>query len=145
MNISEYKKMIDKDNAFIKDEVNIDVASLSVPEMVFKYQQAIYEETMVLEFMEHEYDILFKRRWTYYLGKADPQEYKDESFDHKILRGDVQIFLKADEKLNLLRAKVKEQQLKLNLIEAHCKSIMSLSYNVGNAIKWKKFLSGDIG
>ena len=70
---------------------------------------------------------------------------EEGSVDIKILRSDMDIFLNADEKLNVQKAKVKEQQLKLNLIEAFTKTIMSLSFNVGNTIKWKKFLAGEIG
>ena len=146
MNLNDYKQLIDKDTAFLKAESNIDLASLSVPELMFKYQQAIYEEALVLQFMENERDIIKKKRWLYYTGKADPEVYKEEGpVDIKILRSDMDIFLNADEKLNVQKAKVKEQQLKLNLIEAFTKTIMSLSFNVGNTIKWKKFLVGEIG
>lgn len=145
MNITEYKKMIEKDNSFLEDEVNIDSASLSIPTLVSKYQQAIYEESMILKFMITEKDKVKRDRWNYYLGKADPEVYKKEPFDHKILRSDVDIFLNADELYSVATAKVKEQELKINLIESFSKTLMNFSYSVTNAIKWKKFLSGDIG
>ena len=145
MNITEYKKMIEKDNSFLEDEVNIDSASLSIPTLVSKYQQAIYEESMILKFMITEKDKVKRDRWNYYLRKADPEVYKKEPFDHKILRSDVDIFLNADELYSVATAKVKEQELKINLIESFSKTLMNFSYSVTNAIKWKKFLSGDIG
>lgn len=146
MNLNDYKQLIDKDTAFLKAESNIDIASLSVPELMFKYQQAIYEESMVLQFMENERDIIKKKRWLYYTGKADPDVYKEEgNFDIKVLRSDIDIFLNSDEKYNLIKAKVKEQQLKINLIEAFSKTIANLSFNVNNTIKWKKYLAGEIG
>ena len=146
MNINDYKEMIDKDTAFLKAESNIDIASLSVPELMYKYQQALYEEGMIQHFIENETNVVKKNRWLYYTGKADPAVYKTEGeFPHKILKSDIDIFLNADEKYNLIKAKLKEQQLKINLIEAFAKTIMSLSFNVGNTIKWKKFLAGEIG
>ena len=55
------------------------------------------------------------------------------------------MFLNADNKLNEYKDKVRAQQQKLNYLTEFTKSIMGLSFNVGNAIKWKKFLNGEIG
>jgi|TARA_Y100000310_G_scaffold267208_1_gene279116 hypothetical protein len=145
MNINDIKLMILKDSHFLKDEVNIDTASLSVPELSGKYHQLISEETMSLRILKKEYDVLYRDRWIFYSGKADPEEYDKEEFNLKILKQDIDKFLNADEQLNTQKDKVTLQESKINLLTEFTKSIMSLSFNIGNAIKWKKFLSGELG
>jgi hypothetical protein len=145
MNINDIKEMIQEDSTFIKDEVNIDISSLSVPELSGKYHQLISEETMTLRLLRKEYDIIYRDRWVFYSGKADPEVYKNEPFDLKILKADIDKFLNADELLNKQKDKVTLQEVKINLLTEFTKSIMSISFNIGNAIKWKKFLSGELG
>ena len=145
MKIDEIRELIKKDTDFIEAECNIDIASLSVPKLCSKYQSLIYDETMTLKYFESEYDIVKCQRTLYYTGKADPEEYQKEPFDLKVLRSDVDLFLKADTKLNEFKHKVSAQQQKLNYLTEFTKSIMGLSFNVGNAIKWKKFLNGELG
>ena len=145
MNIKEIKEMIDKDASFLKEESNIDIASLSVPELCGKYHQLIYQERLTLEYFKTEYKVLRKDRWLYYTGKADPEVYEKEPFNLNILKADIDKFLEADGELNVCHLKVKAQEEKLNLLTEQVKSIMSLSFNVGNAIKWKKFLNGELG
>lgn len=145
MNINDIKEMIQEDSKSIKDEVNIDTTSLSVPELSGKYHQLISEEAMSLRLLRKEYDTLYRDRWVYYSGKADPEVYENEPFDLKILKADIDKFLNADELLNKQKDKVTLQEVKINLLTEFTKSIMSISFNIGNAIKWKKFLSGELG
>jgi len=145
MKINDINEMIDKDSAFLKEECNIDIASLRVPELCGKYHQLIYQEKLSLEYFRVEFKVLKRDRWLYYTGKADPEVYKKEPFDLNILRADIDKFLDADGALNVCMLKVKVQEEKLNLLTEQVKSIMSLSFNIGNAIKWKKFLNGEIG
>ena len=145
MKIEEIKEMIDKDASFLREESNIDTASLSVPELCAKYHQLIYDETMSLNYFNTEYKIIKKNRWLYYTGKADPEVYEKKPFNLNILKADVDKFLDADDELNVISLKVKAQEEKINLLTGQVKSIMNLSFNVNNVIKWKKFLSGEIG
>ena len=139
MNIKEIKEMIDKDASFLKEESNIDIASLSVPELCGKYHQLVYDETMILKYLKTEYKTIKRDRWMYYTGKSK------EPFELVVLKTDIDKFLDADEQLNASLLKVQAQEEKVNLLIEQVKSIMNLSYNVTNVIKWKKFLSGESG
>ena len=139
MNIKEIKEMIDKDASFLNEESNIDIASLSVPELCGKYHQLIYDETMILKYLKTEYKTIKRDRWMYYTGKSK------EPFELVVLKTDIDKFLDADEQLNASLLKVQAQEEKVNLLIEQVKSIMNLSYNVTNVIKWKKFLSGESG
>jgi len=145
MKIEELKEMIDKDAAFLKEESHMDTSSLSIPELHAKYLSLIYDERLALDYFKVEYKVLKRDKWLYYTGKADPQVYEEKPFNLNILKADVDKFLDADTDLNALYLKVKAQEEKLNLITEIVKSVMGHSFNVGNAIKWKKFLNGELG
>jgi len=145
MKIEELKEMIDKDVTFLKEESHMDTSSLSIPELHAKYLSLIYDERLALDYFKVEYKVLKRDKWLYYTGKADPQVYEEKPFNLNILKADVDKFLDADTDLNALYLKVKAQEEKLNLITEIVKSVMGHSFNVGNAIKWKKFLNGELG
>lgn len=145
MKIDELKEMINKDAAFLKEESHMDTSSLSIPELHAKYLSLIYDERLALDYFKVEYKVLKRDKWIYYTGKADPDVYEQKPFNLNILKADVDKFLDADTDLNALYLKVKAQEEKLNLITEIVKSVMGHSFNVGNAIKWKKFLNGELG
>lgn len=145
MKIDDIKLMIEKDTAFLKEESHMDTSSLSIPELHAKYLQLIYDEKLALEYFKTEYKVLKRDKWLYYTGKADPEVYKEKPFNLTILKADVDKFLDADTDLNAIHLKVKAQEEKLNLITDIVKTIVGHSFSVGNAIKWKKFLNGELG
>jgi len=139
MKIEELKEMIDKDVAFLKAESHMDTSSLSIPELHAKYLSIIYDERLVLDYFKVEYKVLKRDKWLYYSGKSD------KPHPLKIMKADVDKFLDADTDLNAVYLKVKAQEEKLNLLTEIVKSVIGHSFNVGNAIKWKKFLNGELG
>ena len=145
MKIDELKEMINRDTAFLKEESHMDTSSLSIPELHAKYLSIIYDEKLALDYFKVEYKVLKRDKWIYYTGKADPDVYEQKPFNLNILKADVDKFLDADTDLNALHLKVRAQEEKLNLITEIVKSVMGHSFNVGNAIKWKKFLNGELG
>lgn len=145
MKIDDIKLMIEKDTAFLKEESHMDTSSLSIPELHAKYLQLIYDEKLALEYFKTEYKVLKRDKWLYYTGKSDPEVYKEKPFNLTILKADVDKFLDADTDLNAIHLKVKAQEEKLNLLTDIVKTIVGHSFSVGNAIKWKKFLNGELG
>ena len=145
MKIDELKEMIDKDAAFLKEESHMDTSSLSIPELHAKYLSIIYDERLALDYFKVEYKVLKRDKWIYYTGKADPEVYAEKPFNLNILKADVDKFLDADTDLNALHLKVRSQEEKLNLMTEIVRSIIGHSYQVKNAIDWKKFLNGELG
>ena len=145
MKIEDIKEMIDKDAAFLKEESHMDTSSLSIPELHSKYLSIIYDERLALDYFKVEYKVLKRDKWIYYTGKADPEVYAEKPFNLNILKADVDKFLDADTDLNALHLKVRSQEEKLNLMTEIVRSIIGHSYQVKNAIDWKKFLNGELG
>ena len=141
MNLNDLKEMCNKDTTI---GIDLDGYSISIPELANKYHQLAFDERKTLRFLEAQYDIIILSRWKYYSGKANPDEYEKEPFDLKVLRNDIDMFLSADKLIKDIKDKVEEQEEKIKLIDTTAKNIINASFNISNAIKWKKFLSGDL-
>ena len=46
-----------------------------------------------------EYNILKRKKWEYYSGKSDPEVYRENPFDFKVLKADLHIYLDSDKEL----------------------------------------------
>ena len=141
MNLNDLKEMCNKDTTI---GIDLDGYSISIPELANKYHQLAFDERKTLRFLEAQYDIIKLSRWKYYSGKANPDEYEKEPFDLKVLKNDIDMFLSADKKIIDIKNKIEEQEEKVELIIDTAKVIQNASFNINNAIKWKKFLSGDL-
>ena len=109
MKINDINEMIDNDSAFLKEECNIDTASLSVPELCGKYHQLIYQEKLSLEYFKVEFKVLKKDRWLYYTGKLGEEDLKKhdwEPFPLNILKTDIDKFLQSDSDIHRIEAKI---------------------------------------
>ncbi|MBK02968.1 MAG: hypothetical protein CL464_11005 [Acidimicrobiaceae bacterium] len=142
MNMNELKEMCLKDTKI--DGVDLDGYSISIPEIANKYHQLRHDEKNLLRFLQSQFKVLKLQKWKYYSGKADPSEYEAKPFDLKVLKNDMDLFLDSDEDLLLAKNKIDEQEEKIKLIEDTTRLIQNASFNINNAIKWKKFMSGDL-
>ena len=114
MKIDEIKYQIEIDKKI--DHTQLDTESLKIPEQAVKYQQMAHDAALRLRFLEKEYNVAKYNRWMYYMGKADPDVYDKEPFDHKVLKSDVNIFLESDSVLNEIQDRIIAQTEKLKLI-----------------------------
>jgi len=142
MNVDNLKEMIEADCKI--DITDLDGYSISIPALANKYHQLALIEKKVLRFLEGQYKTAKLSRWLYYSGKAPEAEYEENPFDLKVLKNDMDLFLDADKKLIDMKEKLAEQTEKIKLIEETARVIIAASFNISNAIKWKKFLSGDL-
>ena len=80
----------------------------------------------------------------FYTGKADPEEYQNENFDLKVLRQDVDKFLDADDSIIKQRQKIEYLKQICKFCEDTLKQINNRTFQIKNAIEWKKFTEGSI-
>ena len=52
--------------------------------------------------MNDDYKVMYRMKWEYYTGKANPEIYRDKPFDLKVLKADVGIYLDSDGELQQL-------------------------------------------
>ena len=140
MKIDEIKYQIEIDKKI--DHTQLDTESLKIPEQAVKYQQMAHDAALRLRFLEKEYNVAKYNRWMYYMGKADPDVYDKEPFDHKVLKSDVNIFLESDSVLNEIQDRIIAQTEKLKLVVEAGKVMQNKSFNIKNALEHQKFMGG---
>ena len=140
MKIDDIRIQLDKDKKV--DQTQLDVESLKIPEQAVKYQQMAHDEALRLRFLEKEYNVARYNRWMYYMGKADPDVYDKEPFDHKVLKSDINIFLDSDLILNEIQDRITAQTEKLKLVVEAGKVMQNKSFNIKNALEHQKFMGG---
>ena len=140
MKIEEIIKHIEIDKKI--DYTQLDTESLKIPEQAVKYQQLAHDEAIRLRFLEKEYNVVRYNRWMYYTGKADPEVYNKEPFDHKVLKSDINLFLDSDLILNEVQDRMVAQTEKLKLVVDAGKVMQNQSFNIKNALEHMKFMGG---
>ena len=95
MTLDELQQQAEKDLKM--DDLELADESLKSASLHQKYLN-IYNNFRQLKLMnEGNYRILYRKKWEYYSGKSNPEVYRDNPFDHKILKQDLPIYLVSDE------------------------------------------------
>ena len=139
--LDKIQEMWDSDSKMNQDE--LDAESLKIPQLHAKYYD-IYNVTLTLRKQtETAYSkILFERR-QYYQGKATAAVYAEEPFPFKVRdKDDLKLYLDADEKLKNLSLKREYYDMMLRYTEEILKQISNRTYQIKNAIEWRRFTSG---
>lgn len=140
MNLDEIQSSWAEDSKLDPD--NLHNESIKIPSLHSKYYN-IYNNIVLLKKMEeNKYKILKKKKWLYYTGKADPDVYKENPFDHKVLKPDIDKYMDADEDIMRLVSKIEYYQTMLSFIDSILKTILNRTYQIKNAIEFMRFTAG---
>ena len=139
MKFSEILEMMKIDSNI--DAAHLDVASLAIPYLHSKWYNIFVEELRILKGVDAEYNVLYKNKMQYYLGKAPDEIYEQNPLHLKILKQDVEIYLKSDE-LIAADSKRSLQKIKVETVEGYIKNINNRSFMIKNAIDFRKFVNG---
>lgn len=140
MNIDEIQLLWEKDSKLDPD--NLHDESIKIPSLHSKYYK-IYNNIVLLKKMEeNKFKILKKEKWLYYMGKADPEVYKENPFDHKVLKPDLDKYMDADEDILKSVSKIEYYQTMLNYLDSILKTILNRTYQIKNAIEFMRFTAG---
>lgn len=140
MNIEEIQALISADSEI--DQNKLDTESLRIPMLHAKYWTIFVQELRILKGLDIAFKTLKRDRSHYYLGKADDPVYKEEPLDHKVLKADLDLYLDSDEKLNAIRGKYEMQKIKVEMVEAFLKALNNRSFQIKNAVEWRRFQAG---
>ena len=140
MNLDEIQTSWAEDSKLDPD--NLHNESIKIPSLHSKYYN-IYNNIVLLKKMEeNKYKILKKKKWLYYTGKAEPDVYKENPFDHKVLKPDIDKYMDADEDIMRLVSKIEYYQTMLSFIDSILKTILNRTYQIKNAIEFMRFTAG---
>ena len=142
MTFDELQALAEKDLKI--NDTELDLESLKTPQLHNKYMKFHNQYVNLLKKAEQDLARLTREKWEYYTGKADPSVYQERPFNLKILKQDVDKYLKADDELIKLEQKVTYVQSVVDYLDRTIKIISNRGFQIKNAIDWRKFTSGVI-
>ena len=140
MNLEAILEMWKKDSVI--DEVLLDQAALKIPQLHQKYLTLLSEYNLLYKKQAHKLKVLEHQKNLYYSGRAKPEEYEDEPFDYKVMKSDVPSWVAVDEEVQKVELKQEYYSATIRVLEDVLKQIHQMSYNIKNAIEWRRFTSG---
>ena len=130
-----------KDMPFNEDLI---ITSKKIPYVYDKYLKYLTLERLELTRKTKIYKQLFKEKHEYYSGKASKETYQENRFDIKVLRGDLSVYLEADEELGKLQEGLEFMKSKIAFLEQTLRNITNKGYACKNLIEWEKIQNGII-
>lgn len=141
MNIDDILKEIEADSVI--DRLNLDSASLQTPKLHAKYLNILSVEKSTLRMLQDRHDKLIRDKHEYYSGKAQASVYKDKPFNLKLLKGDLDTYINADDDINIIRTAIDEQNIKIHILHEMIKGLHQRTFIIKNTIDWIKHLDGN--
>jgi hypothetical protein len=143
MNVDEILEHWQTDTKIDKTELGEE--ALNIPKLHHKYYQIFVKEKMILR--KHEADMRQLKLDKYeFLTQGPNEETKDKGWKlppkGMVLKGDIPMYLEADQDIINLSLKIGYQQEKIELLDSIIKNIMNRNFIIKNAIDWQKFTMG---
>jgi len=143
MNVDEILEHWQTDTKIDKTELGEE--ALNIPKLHHKYYQIFVKEKMILR--KHEADMRQLKLDKYeFLTQGPNEETKNKGWKlppkGMVLKGDIPMYLEADQDIINLSLKIGYQQEKIELLDSIIKSIMNRNFIIKNAIDWQKFTMG---
>ena len=140
MNLDDLFLEVDKDVTI--DDSELDRESLRTPYLYDKYLKFLVTVSIAYKNVEENYNKMRLEKYHYYTGKADPEVYKNEPFDLKVMKTDVHMYLDADSDLSDMRKSLEYSNQRIEYVKKTLKNIQDRNWNIKNAIDWRKFKEG---
>jgi hypothetical protein len=135
------QEMWQKDSEVNQDE--LDTESLKIPQLHAKYYQLYNTILLLRKQAEQQHSSILLERRKFYMGKAETQVYIDEPFPYKVRdKEDLKLYLEADEKISKIKLKIDYYDTMLKYLEEILKQISNRTYQIKNAIEWRRFTAG---
>ena len=141
MDLNELQNDVDRDLKI--DDTELDLESIRTPQLHNKYLKLYTKYSLQLKKAQDDYKILYRSKWEYYTGKAEPDVYREKPFDLKILKADVAIYLDSDKEIQELGQKEAYIQAVVTYLEKILREINNRNWTIRNTIEWKKFIHGE--
>lgn len=140
MTFDEIQAMWQEDSRI--DPVELDTASLAIPALHAKYFKIFSDYRFKKKQAALNLKQLTRRKFEYYSGKGDPEDYRENPFDLKILKSDLQMYIESDPEFKDLQLKIDMYDIIIEYLESVIRMINNRSYQIKNAIEWKSFIEG---
>lgn len=141
MNLECIQEMWGKDS--IIDQDRLDEESLKIPQLHAKYFELYNTINLLKKNSESRWKKLLHEKYEFYSGKADPDVYVKTPFPKKIRdKETLQKYLDSDEELSKATLKIEYYETIINYLESILKIVQNRTFQIKNAIEYRKFVSG---
>lgn len=140
MKIDEIREMAEVDLKI--DRNDLSTASADAALLVNKYYLIYVDEVRILKMVEQKQLVLYKELYDYYLHFAPDEVYIEKPFNRKVLKGDVDMFISADESFININNKIESQKVKVKYLEEIIRQLNQRTFTVKNIIAFEHFRNG---
>lgn len=140
MNLEKIQELWETDSKI--NEFNLDLESVKIPQLHQKYMILYNQFYLMLKEAQMKQKKLYKEKYEYYAGKAPKEVYRDNPFDHKVMKNDIPMYIEADEEFQKGSLKISYLETLINYIESILKQLTNRTYQIKNAIEHRRFESG---
>lgn len=125
------------------DKTKLDSESMRTPLLHNKWLRMLFERKERMKTLEFKKKILIKDKWLYYNGKASDEVYKKKgAFQHKVLKGDLGMFIDADNEFHMMESRIERCKSELEFVQKTLEEINRRSFHITNALKAMAFMNG---
>lgn len=121
-------------------------ASAETAKLHAKYLRYLIQFKMLRTKVQSDHDILRRFKFRYYRGELSKKELDSlgwEQWQHnKPLKNEMDELVRGDADIRKFVARIEETDTAIEALEEILKQIKQRDFAIGNAIKWKIFLSG---
>ena len=145
MTLSEIQEKVKRDLKI--NDMELDVEALRIPSLHSKYLQLLTEHSLLLKKTQGDFAVFKRNKWIFYTGNSTDQEYKEKDAEgltqlKLATKGDIALFMDADEEIRELKGKIDYYETVVEYLQEVVKSISNRSFQIKNAIEWRKFEAG---
>jgi hypothetical protein len=142
MKLEEIQILWDEDSKI--DNTELARESLKVPDLYNTYLKIYSQERLVYVKINAEYYRTKKIKWEYYGGKSSAEVYAENPFELKVLRQDLDMYVKADDDMQKINFRREYQSQKIDFVERILKSLERRGFQIKNAIDWERMMGGPV-
>jgi|TARA_B100000959_G_scaffold245788_1_gene270691 hypothetical protein len=142
MDLEKLQELADKDLKI--NDTELDLESLNTPQLHNKFMKHLSKYRLMLSRAESDLAETKRKLWEYYTGKADVEVYKENPFNFKLLRQDVDKYIESDQEYIKAKQKVDYLTTTVEFLDRTIRQISNRTFTIKNAIDWRKFTSGAV-
>lgn len=140
MELNEIESMWKTDSKIDPDELHME--AIKIPQLHGKYHEIQNNTYILKKELEYKYNKLLMEKNLYYSHKADPEVYKKNPLNQKIMKTDIPLYLNSDIELVTAKNKVEYANHILNYLSDILKMIHNRSFQIRDSIEYSKFIAG---
>lgn len=126
----------------VVDKLDLTNEATRVPQIHAKYLNFFRQvRTQLISFRKKKAE-MSRDKFMFYSGKADPQVYAKERWDHKVLRGDLDVYVKSDKDVISLDERIAVAELAEEMLKQIFAQLKDRTWQIRSAIDFQRMLNG---